>query len=232
MKTLIRDRDELLRLACTQVCSLVREKPDAVVTMAAGRTMLPLWTILADAARRGKADFSQLRFFQTAEFLNVPEEKSLRRMIEQNFLEKIGVPEENCFWLTEENLARCDDAIREAGGLDLAVLGVGNNAHIGYNEPGTQFSSLCRVQKLTDKTKQQLSWLFPDSGSLPEKALTMGIRTLTRAREIMVLALGTEKAQAVFDMLYARDDSVIPAAFLQIPADVTVYVDPEAGSKL
>ena len=88
------------------------------------------------------------------------------------------------------------------------------------------------VQKLTDKTRQQLAWLFPDGASVPEKAVTMGIRTLTRAREIMVLALGEEKAKAVFDMLYARDDSVIPAAFLQIPADVTVYVDPPAGSKL
>ena len=153
-------------------------------------------------------------------------------MTEENLLQKIGVPGENCFWLTQDNAAQFDEEIRLCGGLDLAVLGLGNNAHIGYNEPGTQFSTGCRIQKLTDKTRQQLAWLFPDSASAPEKAVTMGIRTLTRAREIMVLALGEEKAKAVFDMLYARDDSVIPAAFLQIPADVTVYVDPPAGSKL
>jgi glucosamine-6-phosphate deaminase len=210
----------------------VREKPDAAVTLAAGRTMFPLWELLCDSAEQGKVDFSRIRFFQIAEFLDIPAEKSLRRMTEEKLLRRIGVSEENCFWLTEENLPRCDEAIRLCGGLDLAVLGLGNNAHIGYNEPGTQFSTGCRVQRLTDKTRQQLAWLFPDLASAPEKALTMGIRTLTQAREIMVLALGPEKAKAVFDMLYARDDSVIPAAFLQIPANVTVYADPAAGSKL
>ena len=232
MKTLIRAQDELFRLAADKVCSLLREKPDAALTLAAGRTMFPLWELLCEAAAGGEADFSAARFFQTAEFLGVPEEKSLRRLTEERLLRKIGVPEENCFWLTEENADRCDEAIRLGGGLDLAVLGLGVNAHIGYNEPGTQFSTGCRVQKLTGKTKQQLAWLFPDAASVPEKAVTMGIRTLTQAKEILVLAVGEEKAKAVFDMLYARDDSVIPAAFLQIPANVTVYADPAAGSRL
>ena len=232
MKTLIRAQDELFRLAADKVCSLLREKPDAALTLAAGRTMFPLWELLCEAAAGGEADFSAARFFQTAEFLGVPEEKSLRRLTEERLLRKIGIPEENCFWLTEENAGRCDEAIRRCGGLNLAVLGLGVNAHIGYNEPGTQFSTGCRVQKLTGKTKQQLAWLFPDAASVPEKAVTMGIRTLTQAKEILVLAVGEEKAKAVFDMLYARDDSVIPAAFLQIPANVTVYADPAAGSRL
>ncbi len=232
MKTLIRAQDELFRLAADKVCSLLREKPDAALTLAAGRTMFPLWELLCEAAAGGEADFSAARFFQTAEFLGVPEEKSLRHLTEERLLRKIGIPEENCFWLTEENAGRCDEAIRRCGGLDLAVLGLGVNAHIGYNEPGTQFSTGCRVQKLTGKTKQQLAWLFPDAASAPEKAVTMGIRTLTQAKEILVLAVGEEKAKAVFDMLYARDDSVIPAAFLQIPANVTVYADPAAGSRL
>ena len=232
MKTLIRAQDELYCLAADRICSLLREKQDAVLTLAAGLTMFPLWDLLCDAAAHRKVDFSAVRFFQTAELLGVPEGKSLRRLTEERLLRKIGIPEENCFWLKEENTVRCDEAIQLCGGLDLAVLGLGVNAHIGYNEPGTRFSTGCRVQKLTDKTKQQLAWLFPGGTSIPEKAVTMGIRTLTRAKEILVLAVGEEKAKAVFDMLYARDDSVIPAAFLQIPADVTVYVDPAAGSKL
>ena len=232
MKTLVMERDDLMHRAAEQICTLVREKPSAAITAAAGRTMLPLWEKLAEATANGEADFSQVRFFQTAEFLGVPEEKMLRRMTEQNLIEKTGIRPENCFWLTEENIVQADERIRLAGGLDLAVLGIGVNAHIGFNEPGTQFSTGCRIQKLTDKTRKQLAWLFSDPASLPEKAVTMGIRTLTLPRVIMVLALGEEKAEAVFQMLYARDDSVIPAAFLQIPADVTVYADPEAGSKL
>ena len=74
--------------------------------------------------------------------------------------------------------------------------------------------------------------MFGDENSVPVSALTLGIRTLTAAKTILLLTVGEEKAQATFDMLYARDDSVIPAAFLHIPADVTVYADPEAGKKL
>ena len=109
------------------------------MTLAAGRTMFPLWELLCEAAAGGEADFSAARFFQTAEFLGVPEEKSLRRLTEERLLRKIGIPEENCFWLTEENAGRCDEAIRRCGGLDMAVLGLGVNAHIGYNDPVRSF---------------------------------------------------------------------------------------------
>ena len=111
------------------------------------------------------------------------------------------------------------------------MLGIGNNAHIGLNEPATQWDTRCRIQKLTEKTRRQYSWMFPEM-PVPEKAVTMGIRTLTSARNILVVALGEEKAPATFSMLYARDDSVIPAAFLQLPRNVTVYADPAAAKSL
>ena len=112
------------------------------------------------------------------------------------------------------------------------MIGIGHNGHIGYNEPGTPFDSLTRIQILAPATRRQLADTFGGEEKVPEKAVTMGIKTITGARDIAVLAFGEDKAAAVFEMLYARDDSVIPAAFLQIPVNVTVYLDEAASSKL
>ena len=232
MKTVVSDRASVLDRAAEAVCALLKAKPDAAVTLAAGRTMLPLWERLGELVCRGELSFSEVRFFQTAEFLNAPAEKTFRHMTEKKLLAVTDLKPEHCFWLSEENLKDCDEAIAKAGGLDLAVLGLGNNAHIGLNEPATQYDTRCRIQKLTPKTREQYGWLFGSAEEVPEKACTLGIHTLVEAKKILVLALGEEKAQATFDMLYARDDSIIPAAFLQLPFDVTVYADTEAGKKL
>ncbi len=232
MKTLVSDRTSVLDRAAESICTLLREKPDAVITLAAGRTMLPLWERLGELVRQGELSFSEASFFQTAEFLHAPAEKTFRHMTEEKLLAVTDLKPERCFWLSEENLKECDEAIAKAGGLDLAVLGLGNNAHIGFNEPATQYDTRCRIQKLTPKTREQYGWLFGSSEAVPEKACTLGIHTLVEAKKILVLALGEEKAQATFDMLYARDDSIIPAAFLQLPFDVTVLADTEAGKKL
>ncbi len=201
--------------------------------MSVDSTMFPIWECLASAVQTGKLSMEKVRFFQTAEFLDVGRENSLRRLTEDRLIAVTDLQPENCRWFDDyAGVDAYEDAIQEAGGLDLAVLGIGNNAHVGLNEPGTQFDTCCRIQKLTNKTKDQYSWLFDGKEPVPEKACTMGIRTLIKAKKILVICLGTEKAKATFDMLYARDDSIVPAAFLQLPFDVTVYADTEAGEKL
>lgn len=226
MKTVILEREALYEQAAGQIAGILTEKPDAVIAMSAGRTMLPLWQKLR------RLDLNAVRLFQVAEFIGTEEHLTMRAMTEKNLLEGSNLRPENCFWLTEENFQEYENAIADVGGLDLAVLGIGDNAHIGFNEPATQFDSRTHRQKLTEKTRKQYGWYFGTEESTPAWGLSMGIRTITEARKIMLLACGEEKAQAVFDMLYARNDSIIPAAFLQIPAEVTVYADREAGAKL
>ena len=231
MKTVILGRGELVRRTADDICALLTEKPDSAFTFAGGRTMPPVWEELSRRVKEGRVSFSMSRFFQTAEFLDVLEERTFRHQLEEQFLSKTDLRPEACFWLDASCPEACDEAIAAAGGLDYAVLGIGSNAHIGLNEPATQWDTRCRIQKLTEKTRRQYAWMFPE-GAAPEKAVTMGIRTLTSARNILVLSVGEEKAPATFSMLYARDDSVIPAAFLQLPRNVTVYADPEAAKHL
>lgn len=165
------------------------------------------------------------------EFENYEGDQSSQSYIER-LTEKTDLKIENCTFLSSGNYECYDDIIAAAGGLDLVVLGLGANAHIGYNEPATPFSSGTHVQKLTDKTRVQLADRFCGADNVPERAYTMGIKTIVSARQIMVIALGAEKAESVFKMYYGRDDSVVPAAFLQIPSEVTVYLDPPAAEKI
>jgi len=179
----------------------------------------------------GEISFSEARVFAVTELLDVPAHMRCRKTIFDDFLSKTDIKSENIHFPDIEDMDAYERRIESVGGVDLAVLGIGENAHIGYNEPATQFSSLCHVQKLTDATKRQLEKQF-GAAYIPERAFTMGIKTITQAKDIIVLAFGEEKAGAVHKMLYGRNDSVVPAAFLQIPMNVTVYLDKAASSQL
>lgn len=232
MKTITAETKEAIALAAEQVRELVQQKPDAVLALAAGRTMAALYARLGRLCAEGSLSLKDCRLFAVTEFVGGREELSCRRMLEDGLISATDLCSENCFFLDEESLADYDARISEAGGIDLAVLGLGINAHIGYNEPATPFDTLTHRQKLTDATKRQNAALFGSEAEVPDYALTMGIKTLVSAGEIILLAFGEEKAEAAFKMLYGRNDSSVPAAFLQIPSRVTVYLDRAAAAKL
>lgn len=203
-----------------------------VLALACGQTMAPLWNRLTGLCETGGLSFQNARILCVTEFCGVPEEKSCRRALTAGLLEKTDVRPENCYFPDPDAPGDYDALIESLGGLDLAVLGLGENCHIGYNEPGTLFDSRTHVQKLTDRTKRQLLKRGFTEKDMPESAVTMGIRTITGAREILLLARGADKAGAVYQTLYARTTSYIPSAFLQIPLNVTVVADEEAGREL
>ena len=232
MKTIVLPQEEAAEKAAEKIQTLLRHKPQAVLALASGRSVRPLYRALARRCKAGELSFCGVRVFAVTEFEEVPPERSCRRMLEESLLWDIDISPANCVFLTRDNLDVYDAAIEDAGGLDLAVLGLGDNAHIGYNEPAVPFASLSHRQKLTDATRRQNAALFGSEEAAPTYALTMGIHTLVSAREIMVLAFGEEKAEAVHKMLYGRNDSAVPAAFLQIPSEVTIYLDDAAAKKL
>lgn len=232
MKTIVLEKQESLEHAADEISALLREKPGAVLAFSTGRTTGALFAVLARRFAEGTLSLASAAVFAVTEFEDAPEEKTARRQLLTELVGATDLPEENCRFLSAETAEGYDEAIRAAGGLDLAVLGLGVNAHVGYNEPATPYASLTHRQKLTDKTRAQLAAVFGSIEAVPRYAWTMGIRSLVSARRIFVLAYGAEKAWAAFQMLYARDDSVIPAAFLQIPPEVCVFADPDAAKKL
>lgn len=232
MKTIISSYENCNARAARQIRQMLERKPDAVLALAAGRTPRGLYEELARVCAQGELSFRQAKLFAVTEYEGVEEEQSCRAMLEECFVSKTDILPGNCHFLSPETLGTYDAEIKAAGGLDLAVLGLGRNAHIGFNEPAVPYDSLSHRQKLTDATKRQNAELFGSEERVPDYGYTMGIYTLVWARQILVLAFGESKADAVHSMLYGRNDSAVPAAFLQIPRDVTLYVDEAAAKKL
>ena len=229
MKTVIKELPELEKSCAVEVQQLLKEKPDAVLALTAGRTTEGLYALLSDMCRSGELSFKNAKIFAVTEYVGAEGENSCRSILERQLIDNIDLPGENFFLPKESEPENYDKLIEAAGGIDLCILGIGINGHIGYNEPATPFDSHTHVQKLTDATHRQYQG---GERQLTEYALTMGIKTIVSSRNILLLAAGQEKADAVFKMIYGRTDSYIPAAFLQIPLEVTAFVDPAAAAKL
>ena len=232
MKTVVCEKEECCRRAADQIQDLLREKPEAVLALACGRSMQPLFEELAKRCAAGELSLAKARVFALTEFEDCPKKLCCRSELEWELAARTDLRPENCFFPEDGSGEAYEARIAEAGGLDLAVLGLGDNAHFGYNEPATPYDSRTHRQKLTDATRRQLIWRFGSEEAVPAFAWTMGVKTILEAREILVLAFGDEKAKPAFQMLYARDDSFVPAAFLQLPLNVTVYLDPAAAAKI
>ena len=230
MKTVISNGEELLDRAAAQVKALLEEKPDAVLALSAGEDCLRLYERLAAMQQAGELSFSRVKFFAVTELCGV--EQSVKSRLNDGFFRRVDAREDNRVFLTEDNFAQYDEMLSASGGIDLAILDIGLNARIGFNEPATPFDSLSHRQKLSDISRRELAPLFGTEEKVPEYGLTMGIKTLVSARSIMLLATGESRAEPVFRMLYGRNDSFVPAAFLQIPLNVTVYLDDASAQKL
>ena len=207
------------RQAAEEIAALIKEKPDAVLALAAGESPKGVYAELRAMCGRGELSFAGVRIFALTEYADLPLEhpQNCRHMLEESLIKGIDIKPENCYFLTRDNYAEYDGEISACGGLDLAVLGLGENVHIGFNEPATPFYSFTHIQKLTDRTK---------------RSITMGLKTITEARNIILLAYGEEKSAAVYQMVYGKTMTYLPASFLQIPLEVTVYLDTAAASKL
>ena len=225
MKIYTDTTENTIRACADAVEDTLKRKPDALLALTAGRSTAALYRELS----RRDINFRAARIFAVTEFVGEAAEDRCRTVLENELLSNIGIPPDNVYFPDANDPAAYDALIDSLGGIDLAVLGIGLNAHIGYNEPATPFDSLTHVQKLTDATKRQ----FIAEGRAPQGyAVTMGIKTICSARDIVLLALGEEKADCVFKAVYARTDSAVPAAFLQLPLNVRLYLDTDAAKKL
>ena len=229
MKTEIcKTNTELVEIAVKAIQNQLNKKPDSVLALACGDTMNPLWARMAEL----ELSLRETRILCVTELCGVEESKTCRHALTEGLLNKTDADPANCFFPDADAPEAYDRLIETLGGIDLAILGIGEDCHIGYNEPGTLFESRTHVQKLTDRTRRQLLKRGFTEENMPETAVTMGIKTLTEARHILLLAFGEDKAAAVYQMLYAKTTPYIPAAFLQIPLEVTVLLDEAAASKL
>ena len=229
------------RALARRIADTVAAKPRLVLGLPTGRTPIALYSELATLASRGAVDFTQITTFNLDEFLGVPHSHpgSYRQFMERHFFSRVGIAPRQINFLDgaaadpERECARYERAIIDAGGIDLQVLGIGTNGHIGFNEPAPELHARTHRVTLKPETRRSNAALFGgDESAVPREALSMGMGTILRSRAIVLLATGASKASCVERLVHGGVTTAMPASFLQLHGDVDVMVDEAAGAKL
>ena len=239
MKLIIGSKEDVSAQAAQRYVELLGKKPDAVLGLATGSTPLALYAELARLCAEGKVSFARAKSYNLDEYIGLDgsHDQSYRYFMDHNLFQHIDIKPENTrvpsgVVKDDEEAARYDAEIDAAGGIDLQLLGIGNNGHIGFNEPLTPFTSVTHIVKLTDSTREANKRFFSSLDEVPTHAVTMGIHTVMKARSIMLLAFGEGKAEIIKKTVQGRPDTAVPASLLQLHEDVTLYLDEAAASKL
>lgn len=236
---IVRDGDELGRTAATIVARTLRDNPRAVLALPTGNTPLPMYRWLVRMHGEGAVDFSAARTFNLDEFYGLSPENpaSFAAYMHRELFCHVSLGDDNVNLLNPLALdaqAECRDyerRIRQAGGIDLAILGIGRNGHIAFNEPGSAFDSRTRLIRLATSTIRD-SRRFFDGSPVPPLALTMGIGTIMEARQVLLLASGRKKARILARSLLGEVSVEVPASVLQRHPALTVIIDQQAAAGL
>ncbi|MBM3199814.1 glucosamine-6-phosphate deaminase [Candidatus Woesearchaeota archaeon] len=229
----VKDYSELSRKAASLVAEELAKKPDLALCLPTGATPLGMYEQLTDK----NLDFSKATMFLLDEYagLGVDDEESFACYMCLNFLDLVNFRKENVFMFNGKAAdldKECEDYEKkiEEKKIDLAILGIGKNGHVGFNEPGSSFSSQTRVVSLSEQTRESNAKYF-EKGEVPSKALTVGLKTIMGAKKIILLASGAEKAEVIKQLVEGEISYQLPASVINTHKDAVLVVD-RAASKL
>ncbi|WP_448719950.1 glucosamine-6-phosphate deaminase [Microbacterium natoriense] len=235
---IVEDKEAAGALVAEEIISLIQSRPDAVLGLATGSTPLPVYQALR--SRISGVDVSRVRGFALDEYVGIDpaHPESYRSVIAREVVEPLGLDPQRIHVPNGavETIQRAGEdyeaAIAEAGGVDLQILGIGTDGHIGFNEPGSSFASITRVKTLTAQTREDNARFFDSIDDVPMHCITQGLGTILRARHLVLLAFGEGKAQAVADAVEGPLSAILPGSAIQLHPHATVVVDEAAASKL
>lgn len=224
---------ELSKKGAQIVIETVQKKPDAILGLATGSTPIGLYKeLVADHWHNGTS-YRKVRSFNLDEYvgLEATHSQSYHYYMNHHLFSRIDILPENTFIPNgkaedmQEECSQYDELVKEKGGIDLQILGIGRNGHIGFNEPGTPFSSRTHIVRLTENTRQANSRFFSSMDEVPTHAITMGIQTILESRKILLLVSGQAKVDALNRLLTGEVDEQFPASALNLHDDVTIITD-------
>jgi glucosamine-6-phosphate deaminase len=229
------------RALARRIVSSLAQNPKLVLGLPTGRTPVGFYHELAAIASAGHADFSQATTFNLDEFLGIPPSHpgSYRQFMEHHLFSRVNLRPENINFLdgsASDPKAECrryEKKIEEAGGIDIQILGIGTNGHIGFNEPASELQARSHRVTLKLETRRSNAALFQgDPRAVPEEALSMGMATILHAHAIVLLATGRSKASCVERLVNGPITPMLPASFLQLHHNVEILVDEPAAELL
>ena len=241
MEVIIKETpEEMSKLSAELIAEVIRRKPRAVLGLATGSTPLGTYKELIRLHKEEGLDFSRVVTFNLDEYVGLAHEhpQSYHYFMWENLFKHININAKNvhipdgtakdipafCRWYEEQ--------IVKAGGLDLQLLGIGGNGHIAFNEPGSSLGSRTRVKTLDEKTRQDNARFFRNMNEVPKYAITMGIGTIMDARQLVMLANGAGKTEAIAKTCEGPITAIVPATIVQLHPKATIIVDKAASTKL
>ena len=235
----VNNYEELSKVAAKEFSKIIKEKENAVLGLATGGSPVGMYKELIRMYEQKELNFSKTTTVNLDEYigLNPEHNQSYRYFMNNNLFNHINIDKSNTFvpnGLAEDLEAQCkeyDQKIAELGGIDMQLLGVGNNGHIAFNEPNNELSSGTHIISLTDNTIEANARFFDNIDDVPRKAITMGVGGIMKAKKIILIASGESKAEAIKGIFSGKITTANPATMLQMHRDVTVIVD-EAAAKL
>ena len=227
--------EELSKIASNIIASQVILKPNSVLGLATGSSPLGIYSRLIKLYKSGDVDFSKVTTVNLDEYIGLTSdnEQSYRYFMNQNLFEKINIDLRNTYvpnGLCKDVKEECelyDKRIQELGGIDIQLLGIGLDGHIGFNEPDDVFVGDTHLVDLTESTIDANSRFFNDREEVPKRALTMGMKSIIQARKIIIVANGEQKKEILEKAMFGEITPLVPASILQLHPDVTVIYSKE-----
>lgn len=235
-----KDYEDMSRKAANIIAAQVIMKPDCVLGLATGSSPIGTYKRLIEGYENGDLDFSAVTSVNLDEYkgLSPENDQSYRYFMNHNLFNHINIDKTRTFvpdGLEADSAKACNDynaVIRKQGGVDLQLLGLGHNGHIGFNEPGAAFEKETHCVDLTESTIEANKRFFESEDDVPRQAYTMGIKNIMQAKKILVVVSGEDKADILKEVLYGPITPKVPASILQLHNDVTIVADEAALSKI
>ncbi|MGD8192510.1 glucosamine-6-phosphate deaminase [Brevibacillus ginsengisoli] len=234
------DYNQLSQQAAQIVAQQIKQNPASVIGFATGSTPLGLYQELVAMYQKKELSFDHITSFNLDEYIGLDRNhpQSYYRFMWDHLFSHVGVEDRRInfppgIFQNEQSICeRYEAEMAKCGGIDLQILGIGVNGHIGFNEPSDSFTLSTHIVELAEETIQANARFFDNEEEVPRYAITMGVRSIMQARSILLLASGENKAEAIQKMFTDKADPQIPASILQLHANVTLVVDKAAASSL
>ncbi|MGM8212541.1 glucosamine-6-phosphate deaminase [Virgibacillus sp. W0430] len=234
------DYTDMSNLACDLIVQKLKDLAEPVLGLATGSTPEGLYECLIKKNKQGEITFENTTSFNLDEYIGLADDNpnSYHYFMNEKLFDHVNIAKERAHvpsGVAKDFTEECEQyekMITEAGGIDVQLLGLGVNGHIGFNEPGTSFSSRTHVVELDESTRNANAHFFASGWEVPSQAISMGIETIMESKEIILLASGEKKAEAIARLLNGEVSEAFPASVLHNHANVTIIADEAARSKL
>jgi glucosamine-6-phosphate deaminase len=233
-----KDYQEMSQMAADMIIQKANEASSLTLGLATGGTPMGTYKCMIDDFHKHQTSYQHVQTINLDEYVGLDREdpNSYQMYMRVNLFQQIGIPFANTHLpngIAADLTAECEryeSLIKELGGVDLQLLGIGENGHIGFNEPGTSFQSRTHIVELTECTRVANARYFDDLAAVPTHAITMGIATIMKSKQILLLASGAKKAHVVQTLMDGKIDKNVPASVLKMHPNVTIIADAEALS--